>query len=54
MTIELSEEAFTILYLLKERLERSHALVSTDPGRAATELADVISEMEEALGPGVP
>ncbi len=57
MSIELSEEAFTLLYFLRERLVRCQQLLVDDPERpehAQEELAEAITELSDLIGPGVP
>lgn len=54
MSIELSEEAFTLLYGLRERLVRVQGLIDGEPTRAGEELADAISDLSDWIGPGMP
>jgi hypothetical protein len=54
MSIELSNEAFTLLYFLRERLSRCQQLIASDPKRAEQELAEAIEELGGWIGPGVP
>ncbi len=53
MSIQLSEEAFTLPYFLRERLDRMHELIDSGPARAKGELAEANAELAEWIGPGV-
>lgn len=54
MSIELSEEAFSLLYLLRERLVRVQELIDAEPTLAGEELAAAVSDLSDWIGPGVP
>lgn len=52
MSIELSEEAFTLFYLLRERLVRVQELTDAEPTLAGEELAVAVSDLSDWIGPG--
>jgi len=54
MAIELSEEAFTLLYFLRERLVRVQKLIDAERTLAGEELAAAVSDLSDWIGPGVP
>ena len=54
MAIELSEEAFTLLYFLRERLVRVQKSIDAEPTLAGEELAAAVSDLSDWIGPGVP
>jgi hypothetical protein len=54
MSIELSEEAFALLFDLHERLVRVQGLLDAEPTRAGEELASAISDLSDWIGPGMP
>ena len=54
MAIQLSEEAFALLYSLRQQLDRIPILIDTDPARAKQELAEASKELGEWIGPGIP
>ena len=54
MSLDLSEEAFTMLYYLRESVDRARDLLDKDLERAKEELAGISQELRELIGPGVP
>jgi hypothetical protein len=54
MSIELTDEAFALLYFLRERLVRVQGLIDAEPTRAGEELAEAVNELSDWIGPGVP
>ena len=54
MSIELSEEAFSLLHGLRERLVHCRELLAKDLGSAEQELTEAILDLGDWMGPGVP
>jgi hypothetical protein len=54
MTVDLSEEAFSLLDGLREELVKCQEMLESEPAEARAVLSEAINNLSDWIGPGAP